>query len=260
MSSSHRLAQLGTEGVLLMMADSTNAEREGYTISEKEIGKSLNNLFNLAKGRVLVASFASNTHRVQQIIDASINHNRKVAFSGRSMERVSKIAIESGYQNIEAKNVINIQEIDKYEPNEITIITTGSQGEPMAALSRIANDEHKYIKLKSDDFVIISSSPIPGNEKSVSNLINKLLKYKAQVIYNEIEEVHVSGHACKNELRLIHRLIKPKFFMPVHGEYRHLIEHKNLACELGMKSEDIFIMENGGVLELDEDSAKKVAI
>ena len=252
----NRFAKLGSEGVLLLMADSTNAGREGYTISEKEIGKNLHGLFDRARGRVIVASFASNTHRIQQIVDASINHNRKVAFSGRSMERVYKIAIESGYLKLDDKNIVNIRDIDKYEPNEITIITTGSQGEPMAALSRIANDEHKHIKLKSDDFVIISASPIPGNEKSVSNLINNLLKYGAEVIYNQIEEVHVSGHACKNELRLIHRLLKPKFFMPVHGECKHLIQHKNLACELGMEPEDIFIMKNGEVLELDKDSAK----
>lgn len=253
----NRFAQLGTQGVLLMMADSTNAEREGFTISEKEIGKNLNNLFKSAHGRVIVASFASNTHRIQQIIDSSIDHNRKVAFSGRSMERVSKIAIESGYLNIEKDNIINIQDINKYKSNEITIITTGSQGEPMSALSRIGNEQHRHINLRSDDLIIISASPIPGNEKAVSNLINNLLKYDSKVIYNKIEEVHVSGHACKTELKLIHSLIKPKFFMPVHGEYRHLVEHKNLACELGMKPENIFIMANGRVLELDKDSARK---
>lgn len=253
----NRFAQLGSKGVLLMMADSTNATREGFTMSEKEIGENLNNLFSFARGRVIVASFASNIHRVQQIINSSLCFNRKVAFSGRSMERVCKIAIESGYLNIPNDKIIKIQDVNKYADNNVTIITTGSQGEPMAALSRIANNEHKHITIKRNDFVIISASPIPGNEKSVSGLIDNLIKCGAEVIYNKIEEVHVSGHACKNELRLIHRLIKPKFFMPVHGEYRHLIEHRELAIDLGMKSEDIFIMENGRVLELDENTAKQ---
>ena len=253
----NRFAQLGSKGVLLMMADSTNATREGFTMSEKEIGENLNNLFSFARGRVIVASFASNIHRVQQIINSSLCFNRKVAFSGRSMERVCKIAIESGYLNIPNDKIIKIQDVNKYADNNVTIITTGSQGEPMAALSRIAKNEHKHITIKRNDFVIISASPIPGNEKSVSGLIDNLIKCGAEVIYNKIEEVHVSGHACKNELRLIHRLIKPKFFMPVHGEYRHLIEHRELAIDLGMKSEDIFIMENGRVLELDENTAKQ---
>ena len=254
----NRFAELGEQGVLLMMADSTNAEREGYTISEKEIGRNLNNLFSQAKGRAIVASFASNIHRIQQIIDSSLCHNRKVAFSGRSMERVSKIAIESGYLEIPEDKIINIYDINKYPSNEVTIITTGSQGEPMAALSRIANSQHRHISIQKDDFIIISASPIPGNKKAMSSLIDKLFLCGAKVIYDEIEEVHVSGHACKDELRLIHRLIKPKFFMPVHGEYRHLVEHKQIAEDLGMKSESIFIMENGRILELNKDSAKKL--
>jgi beta-CASP RNase J family ribonuclease len=254
----NRFAELGAQGVLLMMADSTNAQREGHTISEKEIGKNLDSLFPNANGRVIVASFASNINRIQQIINSSLNHNRKVVFNGRSMERVCKIAIESGYLNIPKEKIINIYDINKYPSNEITIITTGSQGEPMAALSRIANEQHKHISIQKDDFIIISASPIPGNQKAVSSLIDKLFKSGAKVIYDEIEEVHVSGHACKNELRLIHALIKPKFFIPVHGEYRHLVEHKLLAKDLGMKSENIFIMENGGVLELNKHSAKKL--
>ena len=174
------------------------------------------------------------------------------------MERVSKIAIESGYLEIPEDKIINIYDINKYQSNEITIITTGSQGEPMAALSRIANSQHRHISIQKDDFIIISASPIPGNKKAMSSLIDKLLLCGAKVIYDEIEEVHVSGHACKDELRLIHRLIKPKFFMPVHGEYRHLVEHKQIAEDLGMKSESIFIMENGRILELNKDSAKKL--
>lgn len=252
----NRLAELGSQGVLLMMADSTNVERDGLTISEKEIGKNLDMLFSKANGRVIVASFASNIHRIQQIINASVLYNRKIVFSGRSMERVSKIAIESGYLDVAEDSIINIHDIKNFNESEITIITTGSQGEPMSALSRIANAEHKHIKIKENDFIIISASPIPGNERATSKLIDKLLNAGAEVIYNEIEEVHVSGHACKEELKLIHRLIKPKFFIPVHGEYRHLVEHKLLAQELGMQPENIFLMETGRVLELTSNSGE----
>lgn len=252
----NRLAELGSQGVLLMMADSTNVERDGFTISEKEIGKNLDMLFSKANGRVIVASFASNIHRIQQIINASVLYNRKIVFSGRSMERVSKIAIESGYLDVAEDSIINIHDIKNFNESEITIITTGSQGEPMSALSRIANAEHKHIKIKENDFIIISASPIPGNERATSKLIDKLLNAGAEVIYNEIEEVHVSGHACKEELKLIHRLVKPKFFMPVHGEYRHLVEHKLLAQELGMQLENIFLMETGRVLELTSNSGE----
>ncbi|MEN2256359.1 ribonuclease J [Paraclostridium benzoelyticum] len=252
----NRLAELGSQGVLLMMADSTNVERDGFTISEKEIGKNLDMLFSKANGRVIVASFASNIHRIQQIINASVLYNRKIVFSGRSMERVSKIAIESGYLDVAEDSIINIHDIKNFNESEITIITTGSQGEPMSALSRIANAEHKHIKIKENDFIIISASPIPGNERATSKLIDKLLNAGAEVIYNEIEEVHVSGHACKEELKLIHRLVKPKFFMPVHGEYRHLVEHKLLAQELGMQPENIFLMETGRVLELTSNSGE----
>ncbi|GIM33365.1 ribonuclease J [Paraclostridium bifermentans] len=254
----NRLSELGSQGVLLMMADSTNVERDGFTISEKEIGKNLDMLFSKANGRVIVASFASNIHRIQQIINASVLYNRKILFSGRSMERVSKIAIESGYLDVAEDSIINIHDIKNFNESEITIITTGSQGEPMSALSRIANAEHKHIKIKENDFIIISASPIPGNERATSKLIDKLLNAGAEVIYNEIEEVHVSGHACKEELKLIHRLVKPKFFMPVHGEYRHLVEHKLLAQELGMQPENIFLMETGRVLELTSNSGEMI--
>lgn len=254
----NRLSELGSQGVLLMMADSTNVERDGFTISEKEIGKNLDMLFSKANGRVIVASFASNIHRIQQIINASVLYNRKIVFSGRSMERVSKIAIESGYLDVAEDSIINIHDIKNFNESEITIITTGSQGEPMSALSRIANAEHKHIKIKENDFIIISASPIPGNERATSKLIDKLLNAGAEVIYNEIEEVHVSGHACKEELKLIHRLVKPKFFMPVHGEYRHLVEHKLLAQELGMQPENIFLMETGRVLELTSNSGEMI--
>lgn len=254
----NRLSELGSQGVLLMMADSTNVERDGFTISEKEIGKNLDMLFSKANGRVIVASFASNIHRIQQIINASVLYNRKIVFSGRSMERVSKIAIESGYLDVAEDSIINIHDIKNFNESEITIITTGSQGEPMSALSRIANAEHKHIKIKENDFIIISASPIPGNERATSKLIDKLLNAGAEVIYNEIEEVHVSGHACKEELKLIHRLVKPKFFIPVHGEYRHLVEHKLLAQELGMQPENIFLMETGRVLELTSNSGEMI--
>jgi len=255
-----RFAQLGREKVLLLMADSTNVERAGYTVSERNIGENLTRIFGSAKGRVIVASFASNINRVQQIIDSSLFYGRKVAFSGRSMEKISGIAMELGYMNLPKEQLISVDDINKYPPEKVTIITTGSQGEPMAALSRIASSTHRKIAIEKGDLVIISASPIPGNEKLISKLIDLLFKNGADVVYNKIEEVHVSGHACQEELKLMHTLVKPKFFMPVHGEYRHLREHALLAEELGMDSESIFILETGQVLELTRNGAKKAGI
>ena len=252
-----RFAKLGNQKVLLLMADSTNAERPGYTISEKVIGENLTRLFGGAKGRIIVASFASNINRIQQIINSSLFYGRKIAFSGRSMEKISAIAIELGYMHLPETQLISVDDIHKYPSNKITIITTGSQGEPMAALSRIASSTHKKIAIENGDLVIISASPIPGNEKLISKLIDALFKKGAEVIYNAIEEVHVSGHACQEELKLIHNLVKPKFFMPVHGEYRHLRQHALLAESLGMDSKNIFIMETGQVLELSRNGARK---
>ena len=256
----HRFAKLGNQKVLLLMADSTNVERAGYTMSEKIIGENLTRIFGNAKGRVIVASFASNINRVQQIINSSLFYGRKIAFSGRSMERISNIAIELGYMHLPTDQLISVDDIHKYPAEKITIITTGSQGEPMAALSRISSGTHKKVAIENGDLVIISASPIPGNEKLISKLIDELFKKGAQVVYNAIEEVHVSGHACQEELKLMHTLVKPKFFMPVHGEYRHLRQHGLLAEDLGMDSKNIFILETGQILELSRNGARKAGI
>jgi beta-CASP RNase J family ribonuclease len=256
----HRFAKLGSQRVLLLMADSTNVERPGYTVSEKITGENLTRIFEKAKGRVIVASFASNIHRIQQIINSSLFYGRKVAFNGRSMEKISNLAIELGYMDLPKDQLISVDDNHKYPPEKVTIITTGSQGEPMAALSRIAYSNHKKITIQKGDMVIISASPIPGNEKLISRLIDELFKKGAEVIHNVLEEVHVSGHACQEELKLIHNLVKPKFFMPVHGEYRHLRQHAILAENLGMDSKNIFVMETGQVLELSRNGARKSGI
>lgn len=253
----NRLAQIANDGVLLLMADSTNVERNGYTMSERSIGKTFDRIFKDVKGRIIVATFASNIHRMQQIINASLDNNRKVAFSGRSMESISKIAIELGYLHIPESMIIDIEEINNFSNNNITIITTGSQGEPMAALARIAFGNHRKIKLEENDLFIISASPIPGNDKLISKVINELFKKGADVIYEDLEEVHVSGHAYKEELRLLHRIIKPKYFIPVHGEYRHLKHHKDLAIDLGMDNKNIFILDKGEILEINNEEAKR---
>lgn len=251
-----RISALGRKGVLLLMADSTNVQRQGHTISERSIGETLNRVISGARGRVIVATFASNIHRMQQIINASMQYGRKVAFSGRSMENISQVAMELGYLHIPEGQVIKTEEIYDYPNEKVTIITTGSQGEPMAALARIAFSTHRKIKLEPNDLFIISASPIPGNEKLISRVINELFRKGADVIYEDLEEVHVSGHAYQEELKLIHTLVHPKFFMPVHGEYRHLKHHTELAVKLGMNREDIFALETGDVLEVSENEAK----
>lgn len=250
-----RIAAIGKRGVLLLMADSTNVERKGYTISEKIIGENLTRLFANAKGRILVATFSSNIHRIQQIIDSSLMYNRKVAFSGRSMEKISEIAINLGYLKIPEEAIISLDEASEYPQDRVTIITTGSQGEPMSALSRIASGMHKKVTLQKGDYIIISASPIPGNKKSISKLIDALISNGAQVIYDQAENIHVSGHACQEELKLIQAILKPKFFVPVHGEFRHLKLHKALAESMGMNSQNVFIMENGETLELTRNKA-----
>lgn len=251
-----RISTLGKEGVMLLMADSTNVEREGHTISEKVIGKTLTRIFSNAEGRVIVATFASNIHRIQQIADASVKHGRKIVFNGRSMDTISQVAMELGYLHIPVDYLIGIDDMGNYSNKNITIITTGSQGEPMAGLARMAFGTHRKITLEPEDLFIISASPIPGNEKFISRVINELFKRGAEVIYEDLEEVHVSGHAYKEELKLIHTLVHPKYFMPVHGEYRHLRHHTKLAQELGMQKTNIFTMETGQVLELTKDEAK----
>ena len=252
-----RISEIGKRRVLLLMADSTNATREGFTISETIIGQNLTRLFRNAKGRVIVATFSSNVHRVQQVINSSITYGRKVAFSGRSMEKISQIAMDLGYLKVPKNTIIKLDDIHKYPDNKVTIITTGSQGEPMSALSRIASGNHKKIALKEKDYIIISASPIPGNTKLITKLIDVLISKGAEVIYDAMEEVHVSGHACREELKLIHSLIKPKYFVPVHGEYRHLKEHAELAKSLGMDEKNIFLLDNGNVLELTGKKAVK---
>ena len=252
-----RISEIGKRRVLLLMADSTNATREGFTISETIIGQNLTRLFRNAKGRVIVATFSSNVHRVQQVINSSITYGRKVAFSGRSMEKISQIAMDLGYLKVPKNTIIKLDDIHKYPDNKVTIITTGSQGEPMSALSRIASGNHKKIALKEKDYIIISASPIPGNTKLITKLIDVLISKGAEVIYDAMEEVHVSGHACREELKLIHSLIKPKYFVPVHGEYRHLKEHAELAKSLGMDENNIFLLDNGDVLELTGKKAVK---
>ncbi|MCX7747238.1 MAG: ribonuclease J [Clostridia bacterium] len=251
-----RLAELGKKGVLLLMCDSTNVEREGYTMSERTVGDTFEEIFMDAKGRILVATFASNVHRVQQIINAAVKFGRKVAICGRSMVNVVNVAMELGYMNVPEGVMVDIDQIDRYNADKLVIITTGSQGEPMSALSRMASSEHKKVEIVPGDLVIISANPIPGNEKLVSKVINELFKKGANVIYEALADIHVSGHACQEELKLIHSLVKPKFFLPVHGEYRHLKQHADLANRLGMPSENVFIMDIGKVLELTASSAK----
>ncbi|QEK12113.1 ribonuclease J [Crassaminicella thermophila] len=252
----HRLAELGKRGVLLLLADSTNVERQGYTMSERTVGVTLENIFRNANKRIIVATFASNVHRVQQIIDAAYKFNRKISVSGRSMVNVVNVAMDLGYLNVPEDMLIDINDINKYPDSEVVIITTGSQGEPMSALSRMASSEHKKLEIQPGDLVILSASPIPGNEKTVARVVNLLFEKGANVIYESLADVHVSGHACQEELKLMHSLIKPKYFIPVHGEYRHLKQHGQLAESLGMESENIFTIENGQVVEISKEGAK----
>lgn len=252
-----RFAELGRKGVLAMMADSTNVERPGYTMSESTVGETFENIFANAKGRIIVATFASNIHRIQQVLTAASKFERKVAVSGRSMENIVGVAIELGYLNVEKDILINIDAINKYTSDKIVIITTGSQGEPMSALARMASSEHKKVNISDGDMVIISATPIPGNEKLVSKVINQLFKKGADVIYEALADVHVSGHACQEELKLMHALVKPKFFIPVHGEFRHLKQHAELAIKLGMAPNHIVIADNGDVVEISRDMIRK---
>lgn len=245
-----RIAELGKKGVLLLISDSTNVERPGYTMSEKTVGDTFDNIFRGAKGRIIVASFASNIHRVQQIINSAVKYGRKVALVGRSMLNVVNTATKLGYLTVPADTMIDIDKIKSLNPEQVVIITTGSQGEPMSALARIAASTHKKVVITEGDLVIISATPIPGNEKLVYRVIDDLFKQGADVIYDSLAETHVSGHGKQEELKLMLSLIKPKFFMPGHGEYRMLKKHAKLAMSQGMEEKDIFIMQNGKVLEL----------
>lgn len=251
-----RFAELGRKGVLVMLADSTNVERPGYTMSESTVGDTFEKIFSKTNGRIIVATFASNIHRIQQIITASEKYGRKVAVSGRSLENIVAVGTDLGYIQANDNVLISIDAINKYPPEKVTIITTGSQGEAMSALSRIASNEHKKVSISSGDTVIISATPIPGNEKFVSRVVNQLFKNGAEVIYEDLAEVHVSGHACQEELKLMHSLVKPKFFLPVHGEFRHLKQHAELAVKLGMDSANTLIVDIGNLIEVTRDSIK----
>ena len=250
----NKFAEYGDKGVLALLADSTNAERPGFTPSEKMVGKTFDDEFRYAKNRIIVATFSSNVHRIQQVIDAALKYDRKVAVIGRSMVNVVSIAKELGYLKAPEGEIIDIDECHNYTPDKIVIITTGSQGEPMSALTRMAMNDHKKVDIIPGDTVIISATPIPGNEKLVSRTIDHLYKLGADVIYEKSNGVHVSGHASQEEIKLMHNLGRPRFFIPVHGEFRHLIKHANIARSLGMPKENIVIAENGSVIELTKNS------
>lgn len=252
-----KFAELGRKGVLLAMSDSTNVERAGFTESEKTIGLKFMEIFKNCESRIIVASFASNIHRLQQVINAAVANQRKVAISGKSMVNAVKVSQELGYLNAPEGTLIHVNDLKNYKDNEVVIITTGSQGEPMSALTRMANNDHKKVQIKSGDLVIISANPIPGNEKTVSRVINMLYEKGANVLYDALTQVHVSGHARREELKLMLTLLRPKFFIPVHGEYRHLMQHTKLAQELGLPEDHTVIGKNGDVIEL---TSKSIAI
>jgi ribonuclease J len=252
-----RLGEIGRKGVLLLMCESTNAERAGFTPSERKVGKSLEYIFTSNKDkRIVIATFSSNVHRVQQIINVSAAHGRRVAITGRSMLNIVGAAVELGYMNVPEGVLVDINEIKRYKPEELTLITTGSQGEPMSALYRMAFGDHSQVTLGRNDLVVLSSSAIPGNEKLVGRIINELSKNGVSVLHDAVVEVHVSGHACQEELKLMQALTKPKYFMPIHGEYRHLAANRELALDMGIEDRNIFISDIGKVLEIDVKGAR----
>jgi ribonuclease J len=251
----HKFSEYGELGTVLLLSDSTNAEKGGYTFSEKEVRRAFEEIFSEAKGRIIIATFASNIHRIQQAIDVAVMFNRKVILSGRSMVSNAQIALDLGYLRIPENTWLKLEDLKNLNDNEVVIITTGSQGEPMSVLSRIAIDEHKNIKIKGGDVVILSAKVIPGNENSIGSIINHLFRRGADVIYEKVSEIHVSGHASKEELKLMLNLVKPKYFMPVHGEHRHKVYHARLAEKTGIPKSNIFLLDNGGVLELSEEAA-----
>ena len=252
-----RFAELGKKGVLALMSDSTNAERPGFTPSERIVGDSFSNLFKKAENhRILVATFSSNIHRIQQIIDEACRCGRKVAVSGRSMINVVSVAAELGYLNVPKDVLIDIETIKNYPPEELVIVTTGSQGEPLSALHRIAFSDHRQVEIIPGDMIIISATPIPGNEKLVSKVVNELMKRGANVVYERMYDVHVSGHACQEELKLMMSIVKPKYFIPLHGEQKHLMKHAMLARQMGIPEENILIADNGNVIEVSRAALK----
>ena len=252
-----RFAEYGERGTLLLLSDSTNAEKGGFTYSEKEVRRAFEDIFSNTQGRIVIATFASNIHRIQQAIDVAFKYGRKVILCGKSIVSNAQIALSLGYLRIPQETWLKLEDLTKLQDHEVVIITTGSQGEPMSVLSRIATDEHKHIKIKDGDTVILSAKMIPGNERPIGKIINHLFRRGANVIYEKVSEVHVSGHASKEELKLMLNLIKPKYFMPVHGEYRHLIYHSMLAKKTDIPKENIFIMNNGDILEITDKEARK---
>jgi ribonuclease J len=253
----HKFSEYGENGTVLLMSDSTNAEKGGFTFSEKEVRRAFEDVFSSAKGRIIIATFASNIHRIQQVIDVAVMFGRKVILSGKSVIANTQIALDLGYLRIPENTWMKLDNLKNLRDDEVVIITTGSQGEPMSVLSRIATDEHKSIKVKEGDVVILSAKMIPGNERSIGRIINHLFRRGADVIYEKVSEIHVSGHASKEELKLMLNLVKPKFFMPVHGEFRHKIYHSRLAEKTGIPKSNIFILDNGEVLEISDGAVAK---
>ncbi|OGW43709.1 MAG: ribonuclease J [Nitrospirae bacterium RBG_13_41_22] len=252
-----KFSEYGEKGTLLLLSDSTNAEKGGYTFSEKEVRRAFEDIFSNAPGRIIIATFASNIHRIQQAIDVSIKYGKKIILCGKSIVSNAQIALDLGYLRMPQNTWLRLEDLDKLKDNEVVIITTGSQGEPMSVLSRIAIDEHKHIKVREGDTVILSAKMIPGNERSIGKIINHLFRRGANVIYEKVSEVHVSGHASKEELKLMLNLIRPKYFMPIHGEYRHLVYHSMLARKLDIPKENIFILNNGDILEISDKEARR---
>ncbi|OGQ44810.1 MAG: ribonuclease J, partial [Deltaproteobacteria bacterium RIFCSPLOWO2_01_FULL_42_9] len=250
-----RFSEYGEKGVLLLLSDSTNVEKEGYTMSEKEIGKTFEEIFSASSGRIIVAAFSSNIHRIQQVINVAEKFGRKVMLNGRSMVANVGIARELGYLKMPDGLIIDLRELDNLPPQRAVLLTTGSQGEPMSALTRMAMDDHKQIKIRKGDTVILSSKFIPGHEKAISNMMNHLYRRGAEVIYEKVSEIHVSGHASQEELKIMLNMVKPKYFIPIHGEYRHLVKHSQLAERVGVKKENIILAEDGDVVEITESGA-----
>lgn len=252
-----RFAEYGERGTLLLLSDSTNAEKGGFTFSEKEVRRAFEDIFSNTKGRIIIATFASNIHRIQQAIDVAVKYGRKVILCGRSIVSNAQISLSLGYLKIPHDTWLKLEDLKNLQDHEVVVITTGSQGEPMSVLSRIATDEHKHIKIRDGDTVILSAKMIPGNERSIGKIINHLFRRGANVIYEKVSEVHVSGHASKEELKLMLNLVKPKYFIPVHGEYRHLVYHSMLAKKMDIPKENIFILKNGDIVEISESGATK---
>lgn len=253
-----RFAEYGDRGVLCLLSDSTNSEKEGYTLSEREVGRAIDEIFSQSEKRVIVATFASNIHRIQQIADAAVKYGRKIALSGRSMVANVQIARDLGYLRIPLDALIKIDDIRKFHDCEVAIITTGSQGEPMSALSRMAMNDHKQVQINEGDTVVISAKVIPGNEKSISRIINHFFRRGAKVFYERVSEIHVSGHAAQEEQKVMLHLVRPRYFIPVHGEYRHLVHHARLAQLVGIPRERIFVIEDGEVVEFEHDGGEVV--